>query len=102
MLAAGSALVAGTGIFNDVPLKAKWVTDAEIRAKLGGERFELAIGANNLFDVYPTKVPTGVAGVTAAGANVLYPATAYVTPYSAYSPFGFNGRYLYARGAVKF
>lgn len=102
VLAAGSELVSGTGIFNDVLLKAKWITDAEIRAKLGGDRFELAIGANNLFDVYPTKVPTGLAGTTAAGVNVFYPTTSYVTPYSAFSPFGFNGRYLYARGAVKF
>jgi len=50
----------------------EWVTDFEFRAK-AGEIFEFALGANNVFDVYPTKVPTGLAGVTAGGANVFYP-----------------------------
>ncbi|HEV7313927.1 TonB-dependent receptor [Sphingopyxis sp.] len=59
------------------------VTDLELRyAPAKGAQF--AIGASNLFDVYPDATPaalntTGVVGF----------------PY--YSPFGFNGRYLYAR-----
>jgi len=28
--------------------------------------------------------------------------TNYVTPFSAFSPFGFNGRYVYGRVAVNF
>lgn len=60
------------------------ITDLELRyrAKKGPE---IALGVNNLFDVYPDRVdgalnaPSGVLGF----------------PY--YSPFGFNGRYLYAR-----
>lgn len=47
----------------------------------------LAIGANNLFDVYPDAVNP------ANGNNYNSGATAF--PY--YSPFGFNGRYLYVR-----
>lgn len=63
--------------------------DIEARVKvLNAATF--AIGANNLFDVYPDRVaPTN-------GSNYNGGATAF--PY--YSPFGFNGRYLYARVGV--
>lgn len=95
--------VLGTGVFNDNFLRPQWVTDVELRAKPFGDRVELAIGSNNVFDTYPTAVPVGVAGVnTATGANVFFPATNYVAPFSAYSPNGFNGRFLYGRVAVKF
>jgi iron complex outermembrane receptor protein len=97
----GKTLAAGTDLFGDVPLAAKWITDAEVRGTVS-ERIELAIGANNVFDEYPTLTPTGrgIDPVTNAARN--YGATNYVTPYSSFSPFGFNGRYLYARASVKF
>ena len=92
----------GSGVFNDVNLKARWITDAEIRVHIGPQ-YELSIGANNVFDYYPTKVPTGLAGVSATGSgNVYYPSTSYVAPWSSFSPFGFNGRYLYVRGTARF
>jgi iron complex outermembrane receptor protein len=101
VLGAGGELgPAGSGIFNDVAMEAKWITDFELRADVR-DKFEFAVGANNVFDVYPTRIPTGVAG-TFNGTNVNFPATSYVTPFSAFSPFGFNGRFLYARAAVKF
>jgi hypothetical protein len=34
------------------------------------------------------------------GAARAYPGTNYVAPFSAFSPFGFNGRYLYLRSSV--
>lgn len=65
------------------------IVDAEVRAKVA-QRFNLAFGVNNLFDVYPDRVPdTNVANYNNGG-------TAF--PY--YSPFGFNGRYLYARAGL--
>jgi len=91
----------GTGVFNDNFLKAQWVTDLEVRATLM-ERLEFAVGANNLFDTYPTPVPVGLAGTTPAGANVFFPSTNYVAPFSNYSPNGFNGRFLYGRVSLKF
>lgn len=97
----GDVLAAGTDAFGDVLLKAKWITDAEVRAQLL-DRFELAVGANNIFDVYPTKTPTGLGVDPVTGAPRAYPATNYVAPFSAFSPFGFNGRYLYVRGSVRF
>ena len=45
----------------------------------------LAVGVNNLFDEYPTFTP---AALNAATGSVGYPQ---------FSPFGFNGRFLYAR-----
>ncbi|MGH6614832.1 TonB-dependent receptor plug domain-containing protein [Sphingomonas sp.] len=87
----GETLSPGAVVANDVILQPKWITDAEIRLTPG--QFEVAIGANNLFDIYPTRNPTNG---TAAQINN------YFIPYSSFSPFGFNGRYLYARVGVKF
>jgi iron complex outermembrane recepter protein len=86
----------------DIELKAKWITDAELRFKPLGDRFPIAIGANNLFDVYPTNIPVGQAVDPVSGATVNLPATRYATPFSNFSPFGFNGRYLYGRIGINF
>jgi iron complex outermembrane receptor protein len=75
----------------DFTLTPKWVVDLELRAGLP-YGFDVAIGANNLLDEYPDKVPAG----GAFGAN------GYFLPYSSFSPFGFNGRFLYARVGVDF
>lgn len=98
----GKVLAGGSEPFLDVPLDAKWVTDLELRAKPLGDRLTFALGANNLFDVYPTNIPRGrgVDPVTGAARN--YPSTNYVAPWSNYSPFGFNGRFLYGRVEVSF
>ena len=60
------------------------------------------LAANNLFDVYPTNTPRGHAVDPVSGATVNLPATRYVTPFSNFSPFGFNGRFLYGRVDVNF
>lgn len=97
----GRTLGAGADPFLDVNMSAKWLSDLEVRVEpVTG--LQLAVGANNLFDVYPDRVPAGrgVDPVTGAARN--YGATAYVTPYSSFSPFGFNGRFLYARATYRF
>jgi iron complex outermembrane recepter protein len=102
VLAAGGELgQAGSGIFNDVNMRAKWITDAEIRLS-AGELVDFAFGANNIFDVYPDEIGTGLAGVNPNGTNAFFPASSYVTPFSAFSPFGFNGRFVYGRMSIKF
>jgi iron complex outermembrane receptor protein len=102
VFAAGGELgPAGSNIFNDLRMQPKWVTDFELRAS-AGEIFNFAVGANNIFDVYPDQVPMGLAGQTANGTNVFFPATSYVVPYSQFAPFGFNGRFVYGRMSVKF
>ena len=99
----GGTLGAGaSNVFNDNFLKAQWVTDLEVTAKLK-KRYELSLGVNNVFDTYPTGVPTGQAGVSAVnGAAVFFPTTNFVAPFSNFSPNGFNGRFLYGRVSVKF
>jgi iron complex outermembrane receptor protein len=83
---------------DDIFLKAKWITDLELRYKALGH-VELAIGANNLFDVYPTRSPFGARPAAIGG---VYPANQEYIPYSIFSPFGFNGRFLYGRVSVDF
>ena len=98
----GKTLDAGANEFQDIKLSAKTITDLELRAKPIGDRLTLAVGANNLFDIYPDDTPRGRAVDPATGLEANYPVTRYVTPYSNFSPFGFNGRYLYARASVTF
>jgi iron complex outermembrane receptor protein len=55
------------------------------------------LGANNLFDVYPDRSPFGV-----RPDGGVYPANQIYIPYSIFSPFGFNGRFVYGRASVTF
>ncbi|URD60694.1 TonB-dependent receptor [Sphingomonas sp. KRR8] len=86
---------------DDIFLGRKWVTDAEIRWKpgKGGKGVEFALGANNLFDVYPDRSPFGLRPASVTGS---YPANQEYIPYSIFSPFGFNGRFVYARVSADF
>ncbi len=84
---------------DDIRLGAKWITDLELRYRAFGH-LDLAIGADNIFDVYPDRSPFGPRPATAGGG--VYPINQYYLPYSGFSPFGFNGRFLYARASVEF
>lgn len=83
---------------DDIFLTPKWITDLEVRFS-PIEMLDLAIGANNLFDVYPDRSPVGNRPAAVGGQ---YPINQYYLPYTGFSPFGFNGRFLYARATVKF
>ena len=77
---------------DDQWLSAKWITDLEVRYQLLNN-IGLAVGANNLADVYPDRRPFGR---RPDGAN--YPQNFQYIPFSgASSPFGFNGRFVYGR-----
>jgi iron complex outermembrane recepter protein len=84
---------------DDIFLGRKWITDLELRWKPGGGT-EFALGSNNLFDVYPDRSPFGVRPAELGGGQ--FPANQIYIPYSIFSPFGFNGRFLYARAALSF
>ena len=86
----------------DIRMAPKWITDAEVRIKPMGDRFTIALGGNNIFDVYPTNIPTGRVIDPVSGTAVNLPSTRYVAPFSNFSPFGFNGRFLYGRVDVSF
>ncbi|HEY0027104.1 MAG TPA: TonB-dependent receptor [Allosphingosinicella sp.] len=83
---------------DDIVLSPKWITDVELRMKAGAG-IEFALGANNLFDVYPDRSPFGARPASIGG---VYPANQEYIPYSIFSPFGFNGRFLYGRLSVEF
>ncbi|MDQ3080141.1 MAG: hypothetical protein M3R03_09120, partial [Pseudomonadota bacterium] len=85
-----------------VKLAAKMITDLEFRFKPMAERVTIALGANNLFDIYPTNIPRGRGIDPDTGLERNFSATNYALPFSNFSPFGFNGRYLYGRVAVNF
>jgi iron complex outermembrane receptor protein len=83
---------------DDIFLSAKWITDLEVRLH-GRDGVEFAIGANNLFDVYPDRSPFGPRPASVGG---VYPANQEYIPYSIFSPFGFDGRFVYGRVSVNF
>ncbi len=79
----GAVISPGGSAAGDIYLGQKTVFDLEGRVR-AGEGFQLALGAENLLDEYPDATP---ASINTSGA----------TAFSSYSPFGFNGRYVYAR-----
>jgi iron complex outermembrane receptor protein len=79
----------------DITLAPKWVVDLEARFN-PAEMVQVAVGANNLFDQYPDRLPFGVVDGFNFGLNQSF------LPYSSQSPFGFSGRFLYGRVSVEF
>jgi iron complex outermembrane receptor protein len=78
-----------TSVFNHIENKPKTITDLELRYAVT-KNLQIAGGANNLFDVYPTKVPAisrylGVYQYDTASAQI-----------------PFNGGYYYLRASYKF
>lgn len=91
----GEVLNPGTAAVRDQVFGAEWVMDLEVRySPMDG--LELAVGANNLFDNYPDLVRAGVVDGQNYGLN------GYFLPYSSFSPFGFNGRFVYGRASLSF
>ena len=78
----------GTVASNDRVYGAKWITDLDVGYDVNSH-VTVAVGANNLFDVYPDKI--GIVDTkTGTGA------------YGTFSPFGITGGFYYARLAYHF
>ncbi|SDE19650.1 iron complex outermembrane recepter protein [Massilia sp. PDC64] len=84
----GEVLSPGTTQAFDFTLKAKTIVDLEARYAFT-RQFSLALGADNLFDQYSETLPPALN-------------TTSNTPFSNYTPFGNNGRYVYARANYSF
>jgi len=67
--------------------EAEWLADLEVGYRF--PRFTLAAGAQNLFDTFPDR-------------NLPANANLGIFTYPSHSPFGMNGRFVYARASVKF
>jgi iron complex outermembrane receptor protein len=84
----GKVLSPGTTPAFDEVIGAKTVVDLEARYAIS-KSLNLALGADNLLDAYP---------------KTLRPAinTTGNTPFSTYTPYGFSGRFVYARASYAF
>jgi len=82
----GKVLSPGTTSALDLELDSAVLVDLEARWNVV-ENVRLTVGADNVFDEYPTKSPP------------LLNSTSN-TPFSNYSPFGRSGRYVYGRVSV--
>jgi iron complex outermembrane recepter protein len=74
--------------------EAKWVTDLDVAYKFN-KSVKVSIGADNLFNTYPTK---NIASTTAFQGND----NLGIFPYSGISPFGSNGTFYYTKLSYKF
>ena len=94
----GIASLDGTGVNGTViKMPVTVVPDLDVSYDLT-KRLTLAVGANNLFNLKPTKVPNvsdGAGGVRPANGVYIYGAPVL------YSPFSFNGGYYYAKVTLK-
>ncbi len=75
-------------------LQASWVTDLDISFR-ASDALTVVIGANNLFNTYPTRNIATTPQVSGAD-------TFGVFPYSELSPYGWSGTYYYARLETRF
>jgi iron complex outermembrane recepter protein len=67
---------------DDQTYAAKWLTDAEASYRI--DRYTLAVGAQNLFDTFPDR-------------NTTVNSFNGIQTFPSHSPFGMNGRAIYAR-----
>lgn len=81
----GYVLSPGTTAATDVPIPAAWVVDLQVGAQIG-EHLGVALGVDNLLDQYPP-APSTVANPTGT------------LSFSSFSPYGFNGRFLFVRAS---
>ena len=83
----GDVLAAGATEATDLQLGNALITDVEARYHLT-DRVVLSVGADNLFDQYPNQ-------------SLRQNNTSGAFPFSNFSPYGFNGRFVYGRVAIK-
>lgn len=83
-------------VYYENRIKPKFLTDLEVSYQFG-RAWTLSVGANNLFNEYPDQVNPLVLAEQRANLD-----NGAVTIYPAFSPFGINGGYYYARVGVKF
>lgn len=84
----GEVLVPQTNPALDYTLDPKTLIDLEARYTWN-DKMTVAVGADNLLDEYPDAAPLGLN-------------TTGNTPFSTYSPFGYSGRFVYAKATLNF
>ena len=87
---------AGIPDARDLHIQPDWLVDVALSAKLFESKLRLVLGADNLTDQYPDRVPNNRVLPNPPGGTVNLNAT-NALGFSRYSPYGFSGRFLYAR-----
>ena len=72
-------------------LDATWILDMDLRFK-PNKVLELGVGVHNLFDAYPD----------ALSREDTDPVSNRLSPFSQYTPYGFDGRFAYLRASASF
>lgn len=85
----GNVLEPGSTAATDINTGKKFITSLEARFDIT-KRFNFGLGVDNLFDVYPDATPAAARSSTG------------VVDFPFYSPFGFNGRYLYVKVGLRY
>jgi iron complex outermembrane recepter protein len=78
----------------------KALVDAEVGYRFN--IFKLALGVRNLFDTYPDQPSSQVVVDDDGSTSKDFNDNFGIFPWAAASPFGYNGRYLYARTEIQF
>jgi iron complex outermembrane receptor protein len=91
-------IAAGLEEARDIGIEGDTLMDLALSARLMEEKLGITLGVDNVFDQYPDRVPNNRVLPTPPGGTVNLNAT-NALGYSRYSPYGFNGRFLYARFA---
>jgi iron complex outermembrane receptor protein len=87
----GEVTQPGATTAGDETIDSAFIFDAEASYQVN-EMVNVAFGANNILDTYPESTIESVGLVAATP----------ISPYPGFSPYGFQGRYLYARLGVSF
>lgn len=87
----GEVIDSGTTAENDEVLDANWILDLDVSYALT-DNLNLSLGANNLFDEYPQDTVS----------NMGFSSFNQIFPYSGFSSYSIDGRFLYTRLSYKF
>jgi iron complex outermembrane receptor protein len=87
---------AGLADARDIEIEGDTLVDLAFTARFLDDKLGFTLGADNLLDQYPDRVPNNRVLPNPPGGVVNLNAT-NALGYSRYSPYGFNGRYVYAR-----
>ncbi|MBQ4835983.1 MULTISPECIES: TonB-dependent receptor plug domain-containing protein [Pseudoalteromonas] len=87
----GETTDSSSTVEKDEVLDAKWIADLELAYQYS-EQWRFAMGANNLFDQYPQDT---VGNIGFSNFNQIF-------PYSAFSAYNTDGRFVYAKASYSF
>jgi iron complex outermembrane recepter protein len=90
---------AGLEDARDLHIQPDWVVDLALSARFNDDKLRVTLGADNLFDQYPDRMPVNRVLPNPPGGVVNLNGT-NALGFSRYSPYGFNGRFVYARLGV--